>query len=45
MNWIWKCSVLSLANCEMVEQEGYGELGTQAMMKFYEAQEASECEE
>lgn len=36
---------LVLANCEMVEQEGYGELGTQAMMKFYEAQEASECEE
>lgn len=28
---------LVLANCEMLEQEGYGDLGTQAMMKFYES--------
>lgn len=27
---------LVLANCEMLEQEGCGELGTQALMKFYE---------
>lgn len=25
-----------LANCEELEAEGYGELGTQALMKFYD---------
>ena len=25
-----------LANCEELEAEGYGELGTQALMKYYE---------
>lgn len=36
---------LVLANCEMLEQEGFGDLGTQALMKFYEVQEVEEEEE
>ena len=35
---------LVLANYEMLEQEGFGELGTQALMKFYEVQETEEEE-
>ena len=29
-----------LANCEELEAEGYGDLGTQALMKYYEESQA-----